>query len=165
MPRLEPNPFEQPIAAQIVDLARGLTPPDPTPPAVVDVGPDAPVPLADIAPSLDPGDLAQLDALCRAKRAVSAQIAPLTKTDEALKGQLKALVPRLSLPKRVIAEGESGWDLRTTPGRETLNEAQLKIEMVKAGLPIDKVNDIVARSTKVGDPSYAVYAAPKQKGA
>lgn len=120
-----------------------------------------PVELASLA--LDAESAARLDELCRAKRAVAAQIGPLKGIDDKLKEELKPLAARLRLPKRVLGgvPGD-GWDLRRQE-RETLDQAVLKIEMVKAGLKIGQIRAIVAAATKKGEAGYAVYARGKKK--
>lgn len=132
---------------------------------------DAPVPFDDVAARLEPADAEALNTLCAAKRSVSAQIAPLEKIGKTLSSDLKNLGARLNLPKRIIADGENGWDLRIGPGRETLDRGRLEIEMLQAGfytkegkpVGVQAVLDVIARATKEGEPSYSVYAAPKPK--
>lgn len=115
--------------------------------------------LADLA--LEQGAATQLDSLCSAARSIQAQIAPLTKTKEAVMADLKPLAEALALPERVLG---SGWDLRRSERvTEKLNVDRLKMTLLQGGWTLDQANALVEQCTdRTESVSWSVYGREQQ---
>lgn len=87
---------------------------------------------------LDPAVVQQLDTLCQAARVVQSQIKPLEEIkaklmDDGEGGGIKPLAAALGLSGRVLG---TGWDLRPTPPKSSVNIAKLKLALLHQSIQV-----------------------------